>query len=63
MPTLPPAPAALLVAPDRPPPPVSGSPADLLAHAAEFGAYVGQLEVQTQGWRQWYQRQGAANEQ
>ena len=58
VPTLPPAPAALLVAPERPAPPVSGRAADILSHAAEFGAYVGRLELQNQGWRDWYRAQG-----
>lgn len=54
MPVMPPAPPALLVSPTRPLPPASGSPADLLSHAAEFGAYVGKLEAQLDGWQRWY---------
>ncbi|MCP2041457.1 hypothetical protein L1281_002057 [Neisseria sp. HSC-16F19] len=58
MPTLPPVPGGLLLTHTRPAPPLSGSPRNLLEHAAAYGAYVGRLEAQTQGWRDWYQ--GAA---
>lgn len=53
VPTLPPVPTGLLVAPVRPNPPVSGTPEALLVHAVEFGAYVGELENQNSAWREW----------
>lgn len=57
MPVMPPVPAVLLTPPVRPMPPASGSAQDLLAHAAEYGAYVGKLETLNQGWLEWWQEQ------
>lgn len=56
-PVLPPVPSALMQKPPRPEPPASGKAADLLAHAADFGAYVRQLEIKLDGWIQWAQEQ------
>ena len=38
-------------------PPASGSAQDLLAHAAEYGAYVGKLETLNRGWLEWWKEQ------
>lgn len=54
---MPPVPAVLLTPPVRPMPPASGSAQDLLAHAAEYGAYVGKLETLNRGWLEWWQEQ------
>lgn len=48
-------PAALMVPPVRPAPPESGTVQKLLEHAAEFGAYTAQLEIQNAAWREWVQ--------
>ncbi|WP_431606471.1 hypothetical protein [Kingella negevensis] len=60
MPTMPPIPSTLLVKPTRPAAPISGSPEALLTHAANFGAYVQQLEAQLNSWIKWAQER--ANE-
>ncbi|WP_107878869.1 hypothetical protein [Neisseria animaloris] len=49
-------PAVLMVPPVRPAPPENGSVRALLEHAAEFGAYTAELEIQNAGWREWVQR-------
>lgn len=51
--TMPPIPSALLVKPNRPEPPISGSREDVLRHAVDFGAYVKILEIQLDGWIDW----------
>lgn len=48
-------PAVLMVPPVRPAPPENGSVRALLEHAAEFGAYTAELEIQNAGWREWVQ--------
>ena len=46
---LPPAAAELLAEHPRPAPPVSGSPTDLLNHAADYGAWCGKRDTQVPG--------------
>ena len=46
--------AELLADYPRPAPPVSGSPAGLLNHAAEYGAWCGKRDAQAAGWQRWY---------
>ena len=53
-PALPPVSAELLADYPRPAPPVSGSPAGLLNHAAEYGAWCGKRDAQAAGWQRWY---------
>ncbi|UOO83536.1 hypothetical protein [Neisseria dumasiana] len=53
VPVMPAPPAVLMVAPVRPAPPENGSVRALLEHAAEFGAYTAELEIQNAGWREW----------
>ncbi|WP_253353369.1 hypothetical protein [Neisseria perflava] len=53
VPVMPAPPSALLVAPLRPNPPADGTVRSLLNHAAEYGAYVAELEAQNAAWRQW----------
>ncbi|MDU4300869.1 MULTISPECIES: hypothetical protein [Eikenella] len=53
-PVLPPAAAELLAEHPRPAPPVSGSPTDLLNHAADYGAWCGKRDTQVRGWQEWY---------
>ena len=50
---MPAAPAALMVAPERPTPPENGTVQKLLQHAADFGGYVSELENQNAAWRAW----------
>ncbi len=54
---LPPVSAHLLTAHPKPAAPASGSPQDLLAHAAVYGAWCGKQALQLQGWQAWYQQQ------
>ena len=54
---LPPVSAELLTAHPKPAAPASGSPQDLLAHAAVYGAWCGKQALQLQGWQAWYQQQ------
>lgn len=42
-----------MVAPERPDPPGNGTVQKLLQHAAEFGGYVAELELQNAAWREW----------
>lgn len=53
MPIMPSPPAALMVIPQRPAPPESGDVRTLLIHAADYGAYVSELENQNNAWRSW----------
>ena len=53
-PVLPPAATELLAEHPRPAPPVSGSPTDLLNHAADYGAWCGKRDTQVRGWQEWY---------
>ena len=46
--------AELLAEHPRPAPPVSGSPTDLLNHAADYGAWCGKRDTQVRGWQEWY---------
>lgn len=55
VPVMPAPPAVLMVAPVRPAPPENGSVRALLEHAAEFGAYTAELEIQNAAWRKWVQ--------
>ena len=53
-PTLPPVSAELLAEHARPAPPTSGSPAALIEHAADYGAWCSKRDAQAAGWQQWY---------
>ena len=56
-PVLPPVSAELLAEHDKPAAPLSGSPQDLLEHAADYGAWCGRRDLQVQGWQAWYRRE------
>ena len=51
---LPPVPTELFAEHDKPAAPLSGSPKDLLEHAADYGAWCRKRDAQVQGWQDWY---------
>lgn len=53
VPVMPQPPTALLYIPRKPAPPAAGDAQTLLMHAADFGAYVSELESQNAAWRAW----------
>lgn len=46
----------LLIQHQRPEPPSDGSPEQLLNHAVSYGTYCQKLEMQVQGWQEWYEQ-------
>ena len=56
---MPPVPSELLLTHKRPTMPEVGTPEVLLNHAVQYGVWAGKLEMQVQGWQDWYQQKEA----